>query len=59
LEGIVRAFTAAESDQDSVFNIVLVLSSKRVHVELEAIPEIFTPVTGKWKMKGKAQDGIL
>ncbi|KAI1145373.1 FAD binding domain-containing protein [Nemania diffusa] len=51
LEGLTRAFTPSGSDPDSVFNIILVLSSKRANVELGEIPEIFTPVTGKWKSK--------
>ncbi|KAI0400956.1 FAD binding domain-containing protein [Xylaria palmicola] len=51
LEGLVQAFTPAGSDPDSVFNIILVLSSKRASVELETIPEIFTPTTGRWKLK--------
>ncbi|KAI8635036.1 FAD binding domain-containing protein [Xylariaceae sp. FL1651] len=51
LEGIVRAFTPSGSDIDSVLSIVLVLSSQRSNVKLEEIPEVFTPVTGKWKMK--------
>ncbi|KAI0476978.1 FAD binding domain-containing protein [Xylaria cf. heliscus] len=51
LEGLVRAFTPSGSDIDGIFNIVLVLSSKRDSIQLEAIPEIFTPVAGKWKLK--------
>ncbi|TGJ85584.1 hypothetical protein E0Z10_g3139 [Xylaria hypoxylon] len=51
LEGLIRIFTPSESDLDSVFNIILVLSSERANVELETIPEIFTPIVGKWKLK--------
>ncbi|RWA09683.1 hypothetical protein EKO27_g5429 [Xylaria grammica] len=51
LQGLVRAFTPFESDPDSIFNIILVLSSERANVELETIPEVFTPTTGKWKLK--------
>ncbi|KAJ8120618.1 hypothetical protein ONZ43_g2719 [Nemania bipapillata] len=51
LEGLARAFTPSEADLDSVFNIILVLSSKRADVELGEIPGIFTPVSGKWKLK--------
>ncbi|KAI0537366.1 FAD binding domain-containing protein [Xylaria digitata] len=50
LEGLVRAFTPSESDIDSVFNIILVLTSLRANVDLEMIPEIFTPISGKWKL---------
>ncbi|KAI1423263.1 FAD binding domain-containing protein [Xylaria sp. FL1777] len=51
LERLVRAFTPSDSDPDSIFNIILVLSSQRANVELQTIPDIFTPVTGKWKLK--------
>ncbi|GAP86506.1 putative FAD binding domain-containing protein [Rosellinia necatrix] len=51
LEGLVRSFTPSECDPDSVFNIVLVLSSERAGVELEKLPEVFTPYTGRWKLK--------
>ncbi|KAI1826194.1 FAD binding domain-containing protein [Xylaria intraflava] len=51
LEGLVQIFTPSGSDPDGLFNIVLVVSSKRAHVELEAIPPVFTPITGKWKLK--------
>ncbi|KAJ3574670.1 hypothetical protein NPX13_g4290 [Xylaria arbuscula] len=36
---------------DGLFNIILVLSSKRANVEIETIPKTFTPETGKWKLK--------
>ncbi|KAI0971832.1 FAD binding domain-containing protein [Xylaria arbuscula] len=51
LERLVHAFTPPESDLDSVFNVILVLSSKRANVELQTIPGIFTPTTGKWKLR--------
>ncbi|TRX92423.1 hypothetical protein FHL15_006590 [Xylaria flabelliformis] len=51
LEGLIRTFTPPESDPDSIFNIILILSSKRASVELDTVPETFTPTTGKWKLK--------
>ncbi|KAI1115051.1 FAD binding domain-containing protein [Nemania sp. NC0429] len=51
LEELVQAFTPSGADPDSVFNIILVLSSKRADVEIGEIPGVFTPVTGKWKLK--------
>ncbi|KAI0860999.1 FAD binding domain-containing protein [Xylaria cubensis] len=51
LEGLIRTFTPPESDPDSIFNIILVVSSKRASVELDTVPEAFTPTTGKWKLK--------
>ncbi|KAI1757437.1 FAD binding domain-containing protein [Xylaria castorea] len=53
LEGFIRAFTPPGSDPDSIFNIILVLSSKRASVELDTIPETFTPTTGKWRLKSE------
>jgi phenol 2-monooxygenase len=46
-------FTPVGADPDSLIDPVLVLSGKRTAVEQEQIPEYFTPVTGKWRMKGK------
>ncbi|KAI0115803.1 FAD binding domain-containing protein [Nemania sp. FL0031] len=51
LTALVHAFTPSESDPDSRFNIILVLSSKRADVEFSEIPEVFTPFTGTWKQK--------
>ncbi|KAK1826995.1 putative monooxygenase [Podospora conica] len=51
LESIVNDFTPADYDPDSIIDRVLVLSEDRKKVEQEQIPEFFTPVTGKWKMK--------
>ncbi|KAH6653280.1 FAD binding domain-containing protein [Truncatella angustata] len=51
LEHLVRRFTPPGADDDSVFNIILVLSGKRTDVEQEQIPRVFTPISGKWKMK--------
>ncbi|KAI1871577.1 uncharacterized protein JN550_004571 [Neoarthrinium moseri] len=51
LDQIIRHFTPPDSDADSVINLVLVLSGSRTEIEQEQIPEVFTPVTGKWKMK--------
>ncbi|KAI1811251.1 FAD binding domain-containing protein [Poronia punctata] len=51
LKPTIQKFTPSTSDPDSMFNIILVLSCKRADVDIEKIPDIFTPVTGKWKMK--------
>ncbi|KAH9903697.1 FAD binding domain-containing protein [Xylariomycetidae sp. FL2044] len=51
LKNVIREFTPAESDFDAILNPILVLSGARVHVEQHQIPEVFTPTTGKWKMK--------
>lgn len=48
-----ESFTPAGADPDSILDRVLVLASDRKKIEQEKIPEFFTPVTGKWKMKGE------
>ncbi|KAI1082077.1 FAD binding domain-containing protein [Whalleya microplaca] len=50
-EHVIRHFTPPGSDFDSVIHPILFLSSKRIDVEQEQIPELFTPITGKWKMR--------
>ncbi|KAI0123621.1 FAD binding domain-containing protein [Xylariales sp. AK1849] len=51
LERVIQRFTPPQADQDSVINLLLVLSGKRTEFEQNQIPEVFTPITGKWKMK--------
>ncbi|KAI1334177.1 FAD binding domain-containing protein [Xylariaceae sp. FL0016] len=51
LEEVVRTYTPSSAELNSVMNSVLVLSSKRVDIEQEAIPSLFMPVTGKWKTR--------
>ncbi|KAB5533390.1 FAD binding domain-containing protein [Coniochaeta sp. 2T2.1] len=51
LKAVAEQHTPAGADPDSLIDPVLVLSGKRTSVSQEAIPEFFTPVTGKWKMK--------
>lgn len=50
---MVRNFTPSRSDYDSNFNVLLVLAVKRTEIEQGSIPEVFTPTTGKWRMKCK------
>lgn len=59
LEGLVQAFTPSGSDPDSVFNTVLVLLSKRANVEIGEIPGVFTPITGKWRLKSEITISLL
>ncbi|PGH14778.1 hypothetical protein AJ79_02794 [Helicocarpus griseus UAMH5409] len=51
LQDIVREFTPSSSDPDSLIDPVLVLSTERTKIEQEQMPDFFTPVTGRWKMK--------
>ncbi|KAK7951043.1 FAD-dependent monooxygenase [Apiospora aurea] len=38
-------------EPDSILHFVLVLSGRRTEIELQQIPEVFTPVTGKLQLK--------
>ncbi|KAL1890887.1 hypothetical protein Sste5346_008028 [Sporothrix stenoceras] len=51
LASVVQNFTPDGADADSVIQSVLVISSKRQLVQQEQIPALFTPTTGKWRMK--------
>ncbi|PNP51907.1 hypothetical protein THARTR1_07498 [Trichoderma harzianum] len=51
LQGIIDTFTPDGQEINSVIQGVLVLASKRMKVEQNMIPEVFTPITGKWKIK--------
>lgn len=51
-ESPIRRFTKPEDDVDSVIEPILVLSGERVQMEQDMIPDVFWPVTGKWKMRG-------
>ena len=53
LDKVVKSFTPADADPDSVIDRVLVIRSDRRKVEQEQIPEFFTPITGRLKMRGK------
>ncbi|KAI1213421.1 FAD binding domain-containing protein [Annulohypoxylon truncatum] len=48
---VVDAFTPVDVDRDTIINPILVLSSKRTEVEQNWIPDTFTPVVSKWKIK--------
>jgi len=45
-------FTHPEAGVDSVIEPILVLHGERVEMEQNMIPDIFWPVTGKWRMRG-------
>jgi phenol 2-monooxygenase len=47
-----RLFTPKSQDVDSVIEPILVLSSKYLDTEQESIPNYFSPIGGKWKIKG-------
>ncbi|KAK3681120.1 FAD binding domain-containing protein [Podospora appendiculata] len=51
LDRIAQSFTPSTADADSIIDRVLVISSDRKKVEQSQIPDFFTPVAGKWRMK--------
>ncbi|KAI1484871.1 FAD binding domain-containing protein [Biscogniauxia mediterranea] len=51
LQNIAGQFTTADVEPDSVIESILVLRMKRVDIQAEWIPGVFTPVGGKWKIK--------
>ena len=52
--GPVKKYTPAGNDIDSFIEPLLVLSGERQQVRMEEIPDIFWPVSGKWKMRGSS-----
>jgi phenol 2-monooxygenase len=50
---MVRRYSPAPADIDSLIEPVLVLSGKFLELEQEMIPSYFWPKTGKWGIKGK------
>ncbi|KAH7152883.1 FAD binding domain-containing protein [Dactylonectria macrodidyma] len=51
LSSVVRKFTPSDGDSDSIIQSLLVLASKRTEVEQEQVPDLFTPISGKWGSK--------
>ncbi|UKZ76834.1 hypothetical protein TrVFT333_004549 [Trichoderma virens FT-333] len=51
LQSIIHMFTPRGQDANTVIQGVLVLASKRIEIEQKMIPDVFTPETGKWKIK--------
>lgn len=58
-EGPARRVTASTEDPDSFIEPLLVLHGNRVEMEQEQIPEYFSPITGKWKIKGMCKRNQL
>ncbi|KAF3393385.1 3-hydroxybenzoate 4-monooxygenase [Talaromyces pinophilus] len=47
----VSRFTPSIADRDAIIEPILVLHGEATQIEQEQIPEYFTPVNGKWRMK--------
>lgn len=50
-DGPVQMFTPKNADVDSFIESIVVLLGNRSQIEQEQIPEFFSPITGKWKMR--------
>lgn len=50
--GPVNNYTHASADIDSFIEPIVVLSGQRIKIDQSQIPDCFSPVTGKWKMRG-------
>jgi phenol 2-monooxygenase len=48
----ISQFTVPGADNDSFIEIIVVLSGSRLEIEQEQIPLSFSPITGKWKLRG-------
>ncbi|KAF7542455.1 hypothetical protein G7Z17_g11557 [Cylindrodendrum hubeiense] len=51
IASLVQKFTPIGQDADAIIQSLLVLASKRTEVEQEQIPEVFTPIAGKWRSR--------
>ncbi|KAK8050279.1 FAD binding domain-containing protein [Apiospora phragmitis] len=51
LSSILREFVPKGTEADSILHVVLVLSGRRTEIEMQHIPEVFTPMTGRLKLK--------
>lgn len=54
LMDLTRVFTPRGKDPDSLIEPLLVLKTKRTYVELGHIPEVFKPVTGKYRIQSRS-----
>ena len=53
MTGPIQKHLPPGSDIDSVIEVLLVLNGERIKIEPSQIPECFSPVTGKWHMRGR------
>ncbi|KAF3763879.1 hypothetical protein M406DRAFT_341274 [Cryphonectria parasitica EP155] len=51
LEMLIQEFTPDGADPDSLIEPLLVLKAERTNIELVQIPEVFKPVTGKYRIR--------
>ena len=52
--GLIQKYLPPSSDIDSFIEVIVVLFGERLKINQEQIPPSFRPVTGKWRMRGRA-----
>lgn len=57
--GFIQKYLPPSSDIDSFIEVIVVLSGERLKINQEQIPQCFWPVTGKWRMRGRAKPDHL
>lgn len=57
--GPILKYSPPGSDIDIFIEVVAVLFGERLKTNQEQIPQCFWPVTGKWRMRGKANSDLL
>lgn len=58
-DGLIQKHLPPSSDIDSFIEVIVVLSGERLKINEEQIPQCFWPLTGKWRMKGRANPDHL
>lgn len=57
--GCIQKVLPPGSDIDSFIEVIVVLFGERLKINQEQIPQCFWPVTGKWRMRGRAKPDHL
>lgn len=57
--GLIQQYLPPGSDIDSFIEVIVVLLGERLKINQEQIPQYFLPVTGKWRMRGRANPDQL
>ena len=57
--GPIRRHLLPDSEIDSFIEVLVVLSGERLKIDQQMIPQCFRPITGKWRMRGKASSADM
>lgn len=58
-DGLIQKQLPPNSDIDSFIEVIVVLYGERLKINQEQIPQCFWPLTGKWRMRGRANPNHL